>query len=282
LFVPLWSSGFIVGKIATGHMQVPTVMLWRFVIALVAMGAVVAVVRPALPRGRAWLHLAVTAVLLQVAQFSFVYTGLSHGVPAGLSSLILGMAPLLVGLLTPLVLATRIGVAPVLGLLIGAGGVYIVLSDELGGGLGAQVVFPLLGMLALTSGTLYQKRFNDDTPVTTSVVVQMLTSLVATVVAMPFLGVDWLPRDLGGWAAVAWLGVFNSAGAFALMFLLLRWRSTVHVSALLNLVPATTALIAVPLLGEALSVQAVLGLAVALAGMYVGLGLVRRHSAPAL
>jgi drug/metabolite transporter (DMT)-like permease len=281
LFVPLWSSGFIVGKIATGHMQVPTVMLWRFVIALVAMGAVVAVVRPALPRGRAWLHLAVTALLLQVAQFSFVYTGLSHGVPAGLSSLILGMAPLLVGLLTPLVLATRIGVAPVLGLLIGAGGVYIVLSDELGGGLGAQVVFPLLGMLALTSGTLYQKRFNDDTPVTTSVVVQMLTSLVATVAAMPFLGVDWLPRDLGGWAAVAWLGVFNSAGAFALMFLLLRWRSTVHVSALLNLVPATTALIAVPMLGEALSVQAVVGLAVALAGMYVGLGLVRRHSASA-
>jgi drug/metabolite transporter (DMT)-like permease len=281
LFVPLWSSGFIVGKIATGHMQVPTVMLWRFVIALVAIGAVVAVVRPALPRGRAWLHLAVTALLLQVAQFSFVYTGLAHGVPAGLSSLILGMAPLLVGLLTPLVLATRIGVAPVLGLLIGAGGVYIVLSDELGGGLGAQVVFPLLGMLALTSGTLYQKRFNDDTPVTTSVVVQMLTSLVATVAAMPFLGVDWLPRDLGGWAAVAWLGVFNSAGAFALMFLLLRWRSTVHVSALLNLVPATTALIAVPMLGEALSVQAVLGLAVALAGMYVGLGMVRRHSASA-
>jgi drug/metabolite transporter (DMT)-like permease len=281
LFVPLWSSGFIVGKIATGHMQVPTVMLWRFVIALVAIGAVVAVVRPALPRGRAWLHLAVTALLLQVAQFSFVYTGLSHGVPAGLSSLILGMAPLLVGLLTPLVLATRIGVAPVLGLLIGAGGVYIVLSDELGGGLGMQVVFPLLGMLALTSGTLYQKRFNDDTPVTTSVVVQMLTSLVATVAAMPFLGVDWLPRDLGGWAAVAWLGVFNSAGAFALMFLLLRWRSTVHVSALLNLVPATTALIAVPMLGEALSVQAVVGLAVALAGMYVGLGLVRRHSASA-
>jgi drug/metabolite transporter (DMT)-like permease len=281
LFVPLWSSGFIVGKIATGHMQVPTVMLWRFVIALVAMGAVVAVLRPARPRGRAWLHLAVTALLLQVAQFSFVYTGLAHGVPAGLSSLILGMAPLLVGLLTPLVLATGIGVAPVVGLLIGAGGVYIVLSDELGGGLGAQVVFPLLGTLALTAGTLYQKRWGDATPVTTSVVVQMLTSLVATVAALPFLGVDWLPHDLGGWAAVAWLGVFNSAGAFALMFLLLRWRATVHVSALLNLVPATTALIAVPVLGEALSVQAVVGLAVGLAGMYVGLGLVRRHSARA-
>jgi drug/metabolite transporter (DMT)-like permease len=276
LFVPLWSSGFIAGKIATGHMQVPTVLLWRFIIALVVMGVVIAVTRPALPRGRAWLHLAVTALLLQVGQFSLVYSGLSHGVPAGLSSLILGMAPLLVGLLTPFVLATRLGLAPIFGLLIGACGVYIVLADGLGGGLGAQVVFPVLGMLALTAGTLYQKRFNDDTPVPTAVVVQMLTSLVATIVAMPFLGADWLPHDAAGWATVTWLGVFNSAGAFALMFLLLRWRSTVFVSALLNLVPATTALVAVPVLGEQLTVRAVLGLAVALVGMYVGLGLPRR------
>src|SRR5687768_13293642 len=89
LFVPLWASGFIAGKIATGHMQVPTVLLWRFVVALVVMGAVVAVTRPVRPSGRAWLHLAVTALLLQVGQFSLVYAGLALGVPAGLSSLIL-------------------------------------------------------------------------------------------------------------------------------------------------------------------------------------------------
>ena len=55
----------------------------------------------------------------------------------------------------------------------------------------------------------------------------------------------------------------------------------VHVSALLNLVPATTALLAVPVLGEPLTARAVVGLAVALVGMYVGLGLVRRRSAGA-
>ena len=80
LFVPLWSSGFIVGKIATGHMPVPTVLLWRLLIGLAVMTVVAAVVRPPRPRGRAWLHLAVTALLLQVGQFSFVYSGLSHGV----------------------------------------------------------------------------------------------------------------------------------------------------------------------------------------------------------
>lgn len=272
LFVPLWASGFIAGKIATGYLDVPAVLLWRFVIALAVMLVAAAALRPAPPKGRAWLHLAVTALLLQVGQFSFVYTGLASGVPAGLSSLILGMAPLLVGLLTPLLLATRRGLAPVAGLLIGACGVYVVLADDLGGGVGWAVALPVFGMLSLAAGTLYQKRFNDRTPVVTSVVVQMATSLVATLVAWPFLGAEWLPSDVGGWLAVGWLGVFNSAGAFVLMFLLLRWRSTVFVSSLLNLVPATTALCAVPVLGEPLTPQALLGLTIALVGMFVGLG----------
>ena len=277
LFVPIYASGFLAGKIATAHMAVPTVLLWRFLIALAVVLVAVVLMRPAMPRGRAWVHLVVTALLLQVGQFSFVYTGLAEGVPAGVSSLILGMAPLLVGLLTPLVLATRLGAAPVVGLLIGACGVYIVLSDQLGGSLGSAVVLPVLGMLSMAAGTLYQKRFNDDTPVATSVAVQMAASLVVTVAAMPFLGVGWLPTDAAGWWVSLWLGVVNSAGAFALMFLLLQWRSTVHVSALLNLVPATVALAAVPILGEPLTVNAVIGLVVALIGMYVGLGLLGRR-----
>ncbi len=277
LFVPIYASGFLAGKIATAHMAVPTVLLWRFLIALAVVLVAVVLMRPAMPRGRAWVHLVVTALLLQVGQFSFVYTGLAEGVPAGVSSLILGMAPLLVGLLTPLVLATRLGAAPVVGLLIGACGVYIVLSDQLGGSLGSAVVLPVLGMLSMAAGTLYQKRFNDDTPVATSVAVQMAASLVVTVAAMPFLGAGWLPTDATGWWVSLWLGVVNSAGAFALMFLLLQWRSTVHVSALLNLVPATVALAAVPIVGEPLTVNAVIGLAVALVGMYVGLGLLGRR-----
>ena len=279
LFVPVYASGFIAGKIATGHMAVPTVLLWRFLVALVVVLVAVVATRPARPRGRAWAHLVVTALLLQVGQFTFAYTGLAAGVSAGVTSLVLGMAPLLVGLFTPLVLRTRLGAAPIVGLLLGACGVYIVLSDQLGGALGAAVVLPVLGMLSMAAGTLYQKRYNNDTPVATSVAVQMATSLLVTAAVMPFLGVGWLPTDAVGWWMSVWLGVVNSAGAFVLMFVLLRWRSTVHVSSLLNLVPATTALAAVPILGEPLTGHALVGLAVALVGMYVGLGLVGRRRA---
>jgi drug/metabolite transporter (DMT)-like permease len=280
VFVLLWSSGFIAAKISTRTTDVPTVLLWRFVIAAAVTGAVALVLRPGMPRPRNLVHLVVTALLLQVGVFSSVFTGLSRGVPAGLTSLIVGLAPLLVGLLTPLVLRTRLGAAPVIGLLIGAVGVYVVVSGNLStGGVHATIVLPLMGMLFLTAGTLYQKRFNDDTPVSAAVVVQMITSGVAVLVVMPFLDAGWLPSGTSGWLSVLWLGVANSAGTFAVMFVLLRRRSTVHVSALLNLSPAVTALLAVPLLGEALTVQAVIGLVIALVGMYVGLGMVRRRRA---
>ncbi|MDL5156517.1 DMT family transporter [Actinomycetospora termitidis] len=270
LFVLLWASGFIAAKLATRTTDVPTVLFWRFVIAAAVTGAAAAWLRPATPRGRALVHLVVTALLLQVGVFSAVFTGLSRGVPAGLTSLIVGLAPLLVGLLTPLVLRTRLGAGPVIGLLIGAVGVYVVVSGNLTGG--GPVLLPVLGMAFLTAGTLYQKRFNDDTPVAASVTVQMVTSMVVLAVAMPFLSPQWLPTGTGGWLSVVWLGVVNSAGTFAVMFVLLRRRSTVHVSALLNLSPATTALLAVPFLSEALTGRAVLGLAIALVGMFVGLG----------
>lgn len=135
----------------------------------------------------------------------------------------------------------------------------------------------------MAAGTLYQKRFGAGTSISMSVLVQMLTCTVVTLVAVPVTGAAWLPPSPGAWIAAAWLGVFNSAFTFAVMFALLRRTGTVHVSALMNLAPATVALLAVPVLGEALTVQAVVGLAIALAGMYVGLGMLgrrRRGAAP--
>jgi drug/metabolite transporter (DMT)-like permease len=270
LFVPMWASGFLAGKLATARADVPTVLLWRFLIAVAVMGALALATRPALPRGRGWLHLVVVALLLQMGQFTGIYVGFVAGVPAGLSSLVLGMAPLLVGLAGPLLLGERGGPWPVLGLLVGATGAYVVLAGDVRAApLGPAVAFPVLGMLALAAGTLYQKRFGAETPVVTSVLVQMTACLVLTAAVVAATGTAWLP-PAPAWPPVLWLGLVNSALAFAVMFVLLRRVTTTHVSGLLNLVPATVAVAAVPILGEPLTWAAVAGLLIAGAGMFLG------------
>jgi drug/metabolite transporter (DMT)-like permease len=272
VFVPLWTSGYVVGKLATDHVDVLTVLVWRFLVASVLMWALTALLRPPLPRGRQWLHLGVVGFLLQIGQFGGIYSGLAGGVSAGLTALLAGLAPLLVGLLAPLVSDERIGLPQVVGLALGATGVVIVIGADVQGAvpwgaLGLTVV----GVLSLVAGTLYQRRLTaQPTSLIPTIAAQNTLSLVICSPILLLTDTMRSPADPGGWLATLYLGLFPSCLGFALFYTLLRRRGTTYVSSLLNLVPAVTALASVPILGEHLTPRIVLGLAVAITGLYVG------------
>jgi drug/metabolite transporter (DMT)-like permease len=282
-FVPIWVSGFVVGKLATQRVEVMTTLMWRFAIGAAVMWLVVIITRPAMPRGRAWLHLGVVGLLLQVGQFCGIYLGLAHGVSAGLSSLCAGMAPLLVGLLGPLVASERFSMLKVAGLLTGALGVFVVLSGDLHGTRGtgwSGLAWTAVGMLSLTAGTLYQKRFGASAAIAPAIAAQTTLSLLVMTAVVVVTGSSPAPSTLGGWACVGWLGLGPSCAGFAVFYAVLHRTSTVYVSSLLNLVPGGTALASVPILGEPLTLRVAIGLVIALAGMYVGVVLPGRREHP--
>lgn len=101
----------------------------------------------------------------------------------------------------------------------------------------------------------------------TGTAVQLLTG--AIVLAPLSVGVDDLPlpATATGFAALAWLAVVNSIGAVLLLFVLLRRGTGAAVTGLLHLVPAATAVLAVPVLGQPLDAATLAGLAVALTGV---------------
>ncbi|WP_245807215.1 hypothetical protein [Krasilnikoviella flava] len=53
MFVLPWSSGFLGAKLGTGQAAVPTLLLWRYLVAAVLLGAILGVARPARRRRRA-------------------------------------------------------------------------------------------------------------------------------------------------------------------------------------------------------------------------------------
>jgi drug/metabolite transporter (DMT)-like permease len=169
------------------------------------------------------------------------YLGLAHGVPAGLSSLCAGMAPLLVGLLGPLVASERFSILKVAGLLTGALGVFVVLSGDLHGTRGtgwSGLAWTAVGMLSLTAGTLYQKRFGASAAIASAVAAQTTLSLLVMTAVVAVTGSSPAPSTRGGWACVGWLGLGPSCAGFAVFYAVLHRTSTVYVSSLLNLVPA--------------------------------------------
>jgi drug/metabolite transporter (DMT)-like permease len=70
-------------------------------------------------------------------------------------------------------------------------------------------------------------------------------------------------------AVIAYLAIVASAGGFALIYHALRRLTNVELSSMTNLVPLATAVLAAGVLGEALTLQMMVGLVIATLGVFI-------------
>ncbi len=272
--VPIWSSGFIVGTLAVRHAPGLSILFWRMSVAALAMAAIAMAMRAPWPRERAAIvQMVVVGLLLQAAQFVGIFLALQHGVPAGLTALLAGSSPMLVAVLATFLLDEHLSPTQWLGSAIGVAGVVLAVIEELhGGGSALGFIFAIVGLAGLVGGTLVQRAYGSDVDPKVANTIQLIT---ATVVIAPLTA---LTQGFGLSAEVlaplAWLIFGLSIGAVMLYFWLLRNEKSGEATSFLYLVPATTAIAGVPILGQPLSIGAVAGLVFALIG-------VRMVSAPA-
>src|SRR6218665_557017 len=95
LFIVLWSSGYVAGKLGLPHAGPFTLLTLRFGLAALVLLAIALATGAPWPRRRAeWAHLAVVGLLMQVLHFSGIYYALRMGLSAGVAGLLIGMMPL--------------------------------------------------------------------------------------------------------------------------------------------------------------------------------------------
>ena len=265
--VPIWSSGFIVGTLAVRHAPGLSILFWRMTVATLAMAAIALALRVDWPRDpRVIAQMVVVGLLLQTAQFAGIFLALQYGVAAGLVALLAGSSPLLVAVLAVPFLDEHLEPAQWLGSLIGVAGVVLAVAEELnGGGSPLGFLFALTGLAGLVGGTLVQRAFGSDVDPRAANTIQLA---VAAVVMTPLAAfTQGFSISAGALAPLAWLIFGLSIGAVMLFFWLLRNEKSGEATSFLYLVPATTAIAGVPILGQPLSIGAVVGLVFALIGV---------------
>ncbi len=271
LFVLLWSSGFIFVRIALDYTNPLTLLAVRYALVEAVLLPVALLLRPALPRGAAWVHLAVVGLLVQAGHFAFINLSLAHGFAPGASALITCLQPILVGLLAPFLAGEHVSARRWLGLALGlAGAVVVILArSELGGLKLVGLLFSVGALLAITAGTLYERRYGSFVhPVTAS----LLQCGVGLLVSLPLAA--WLEPmrfqvTTGLVVALAYLVLANSIVALTLLLVMVRLGEASRVSALFFLVPPTTAVIAWAVLGNTLPPLGWLGLGVSAGGVAI-------------
>jgi drug/metabolite transporter (DMT)-like permease len=264
LFVILWSSGFIGAKYGLPYAEPFTFLALRMALGVALFAGIVIVMRPAWPSPGLILHSAVTGLLAQGLYLSGVFVSIHWGLPAGLSALISGLQPLLTATLANRWLGERVGLRQWLGLGLGAAGVYLVVEGRLaiGGTLPGAWAAIVVSLVAITIGTLYQKRYCAGVDLRISMLVQLAAAeLVFGPAAFAFesRNIVWTADFL---FALAWLVFVMSFGANLLLFWLIRRAAATRVASLFYLTPAVTALMAWFLFAEQLDTLSLIGMAV--------------------
>lgn len=270
LFVFLWSTGFIGAKLGLPYAGPLTFLTLRYSLAAALLTFLALATRAPWPlRAGQVGHYAVAGLLVHALYLGGVFVGISLGVEAGVSAMIVSLQPLLVAAFAGLALGERVSPRHWAGFLLGLLGVILVLAPKLGHGVGDTlgVLACVAGLIGITAGTLYQKRHCAGMDLRTGSVVQFAAAAVATGLFALFLEdnrIIWSGQFV---VALLWLVLVLSLGAISVLYILIRRGAASRVSGLFFLVPACTALIAWPLFGETLGTSALLGLALTVAGV---------------
>ena len=133
LFVVLWSTGFVGAKLGLPYAEPATLLVIRFLIVLAVLIPLCLVMHAPWPRrARDWAHMAFAGALLQSGYLGGIFLSLSRGMPAGVSSLITGLQPILAAVLGAFLLGERTNARQWLGLLLGIAGVISAAANAAG------------------------------------------------------------------------------------------------------------------------------------------------------
>jgi drug/metabolite transporter (DMT)-like permease len=271
VFVVLWASGFIGAKLGLPYAEPLTFLALRMFGVVVLLGLFMLIAGAKWPGREGALDSYVTGVLMHALYLGGVYISIAKGLPAALSALVVGLQPLLTSTIANRLLGERVAPRQWVGLVLGLSGVYLVVQDKATVSAATPLAWiaAVVGLVAITIGTVYQKRFGSGIDWRPAMFIQyaaagILFALGAT--AFESRSVRWTPEFL---FALGWLVFVLSFGAIWLLYFLIRRAAATRVVSLFYLTPPVTALMAWSLFGERLAPLALVGMAVCVAGVFL-------------
>ncbi|MFI6701024.1 EamA family transporter [Streptomyces sp. NPDC050509] len=197
LVAAVWGVNFVVIEVGLGHFPPLLFSALRFLVA--ALPAVFFVGRPKV----AWRWVIGVGLVLGVAKFGLLFVGMSRGMPAGLSSLVVQVQAVFTLLFAAVALGERPGRVRLLGMGIALGGIAVAAADE--GTSGPVLAFVLVIAAAACWGVSNVLTRQASPPDALNFMVW-----VSVVPVLPLLGLSLLfegpDADLAALRALDWSG----------------------------------------------------------------------------
>lgn len=275
LFVLLWATGFIGARAGMPYAEPGTFLAMRFAIAFALLAAIATLARASWPGRREAGFSVIVGMLVHGIYLGGVFWAVREGMPAGVAAAVVGLQPLLTASLAGWWLGEPVTVRHRIGLILGLVGVALVLAPKFDvGGSGitpATIAATLLATVAITLGTVLQKRIGAIGDLRSGTALQYLGALLPVGLLMLFetRRVEWAAELV---FALAWLVLVLSLAAVFILMWLIRQGSVARVSTLFFLVPGVAALMAWGLFGETLNPWQLVGMSLTAIAVWLASG----------
>jgi len=264
IFTIIWSSGFVVAKFGFEDSDSLYFLALRLLFAAVILFFITLALRLPLTLSREDL---IATILIGLALHGLylggVWYAIELGAPAGLSSVITSLQPILVSLLAVGLLAEPLTLRQIFGLLFGLSGVVLVVLPKLTGASGftaESLALLVLALIGSTVATLLQKKIGRSIPLMAGTTYQFLVAGIVMLLISIFRGRTHFELTHTSFWTMTWAVLVTSIAAILLLLWLLNNGTAAKVSSLLYLVPPMAVLQGFLLFQETVGPLGILGI----------------------
>ena len=271
IFVILWSSAFITGKIIVDNASPFLALCIRFFV--VALGFFLFsyyLNEKLFPSRKDIFQAFVIGIFFHGIYLGGVFYSASQGYPIGITALIVSLHPVLTILLAIPFLDEKIIFRQWIGVFFGFTGAILVI------GIDFKTDFKVIGffssiiaLIGVTVGTLWQKKISKNLSISVNNIYQALGASIFHLILVILYEEPYINFTNEFVFAMAWQIIAVSFGAFTILMILLKVGTASKTSTLFFLVPPITALMAWFLLDEILTKFDIIGLAMVSLGVYI-------------
>ncbi len=270
-FVILWSSAFITSKVIVDNATPFASLSFRFI--LVALGFLLFSIylkEKVLVKLKFVYEAFLSGILFHGLYLGGVFYSIFIGLPASISALIVSMHPILTNIFAGPILKEDVSWKQWVGVILAFTGTIIVLGLDIGIGIPILgIIASIIALLAVTTGTIFQKKLSNRLPLSVSNFYQAIGASIFLFIVMLAAEDPYIKFNYNFIISMAWQIIAVSFGAFTILMYLIKTNSASKTSNLFFLVPPISAFMAWLFLKETITYFDIIGLIITSIGVYI-------------
>ena len=271
IFIILWASAFVTSKAIVDDSSPFAALSFRF--GLVSLGFFIFCIftnSKIILSFNDFIKASIIGICFHGLYLGGVFYAISENLSVGITAIIVSLQPILTAIFAGPFLKEVVTWKQWVGIMLGFFGTLLVIGMDIGESIPIiGLIASLIGLTAITSGTLLQRKIGGNIPLATSNLYQAFSAFIFLLMITFLFEKSFINFSLNFILSMSWQVIFVSFGAFTILQYLINTGTASRTATLFFLVPPVSVVMAWLFLNEKMTNLDISGLIIATLGVYI-------------